>query len=1501
MAATQPTENAQLALPDIQDPLLSSLIEHIDHPVIIVDEDPKPLKMNASATNFLRATADPLCTRSLDHLLGSVSMATKIRRAIISGKPAVFEDVSLKSASGALPLQRTLKVTPVGSAASRRHALIFIVNDTGPKDALSQRDEMHAGLKVARDSARSGLWEWEPVTGRYRELGLWRAGLGYDLEQAFTTYDAILDRVHVEDRDRLQRAFGNVAGGTLDEFELTLRHRCKNGHYRWIICQGKTTERSRSGETVLVAGTYVDITELKNTQDALHESTSRLNFALESGRQGIWEWHPRTGTFSQSGCLRYFGDSELEVPIKSGQQLIELTHPEDRKKTQSALSSYLRGDTPIYSVEQRVRMWDGNYRTFLARGQAMERDDNGFITRMVGTHTDISDLKVHAQRLELALENGHQGMCEWRPVTDTVEFSDSWYALFGYDKGEINNIRHDVSGLVHPDDIKSLRPALINLLNGQDDDYVVQYRFKRKNGEYLWVMERSIVLERDVCGRATFVVGTYVDIDRQKAVEHELRESRHFLNMVLDTIPDHVYWKDTQSRYLGANRHCLISAGMSDVSEIAGRTDHELPRRKNAREYQENDREIMRTGKPSLHMEHGFVDANGTPRLFETNKAPLRDGSGTTIGVLGLSHEVTEQRRREKQLEKLAESITGSSAGRLLDGLAQGAVELADVASAFVATLDKDGCVATVVSTFPEDEALNGYSYDIKDTPCANAVEQDTCVYPDNVQSVFPTDRSLVDMGIVSYAGKRLLDQYGQAIGIFALLGTEPLQDPAHAQSVLDIVAVSASTELQREQREMALAQSEERYRKTYNNIPVMICTVDVADQITDVNNAWTQVTGFSAVESIETTLADYFSQDSQDLYLTLSQGNFDPRGVTDVTLDFICKDGLVIKLTYSAARTVSSEGVPVTITVLEDVTNQLLAEEQLRLAATAFETHEGLVIRDANRRILRVNTAFKNITGYDDCDVIGKSPANFKFGTAGIPEETEIWKSVNETGKWDGERMNYRADGSMFSAWQTITAVRDDSGDVTHYVENFTDVSELKEALADAERLALYDPLTELSNRRYLMEQLESSISLSRRHGATSALLFIDLDQFKNINDSLGHVVGDALLVQVAKRLTRLMRQEDTIARLGGDEFVVVLPELGKDAARCVDQARRVADKIHIELGKTYEVENHKLNITPTIGVTLFPEEGKTVEAILQEADSAMYSGKADGRNVTKFFHPRMQSAVQMRLSLERDLRTAADRGELSLNFQPQYDVNGEVFAAEGLLRWNHLARGFVSPGIFIPIAEESGLILEIGHWVFMQALDCLRRWERKNTLFFNHLAVNVSSRQFRSSSFVQEITRGLVSAGVPPERIVIEVTEGTLIENFEETARKMEELRNIGIRFSIDDFGVGYSSLSYLSRLPLDQLKIDRSFVANVINDPNDAVIAETIIGMGRNLKLQTIAEGVETEAQLNFLRDHGCDGFQGFLFSKPVPEADFLALERRWDEPVAERTPDSRKDAK
>jgi diguanylate cyclase (GGDEF)-like protein/PAS domain S-box-containing protein len=448
-------------------------------------------------------------------------------------------------------------------------------------------------------------------------------------------------------------------------------------------------------------------------------------------------------------------------------------------------------------------------------------------------------------------------------------------------------------------------------------------------------------------------------------------------------------------------------------------------------------------------------------------------------------------------------------------------------------------------------------------------------------------------------------------------------------------------------------------------------------------------------------------------------------------------------------------------------------------------------------------------------------------------------------------------------------------------------DISERKQANARIEYLAYFDALTDLPNRRLLLDRLEQSISRARRSGRYGSMLFLDLDRFKNINDSLGHPVGDALLSEVSRRLTQDLRIEDTVSRLGGDEFVLLLSDLDADRDQAAGFAQTVAEKIQQRLAEKYQINGHDLHITPSIGVAMFPsgmQGADTSDDILRHADTAMYRAKDDGRDTIRFFSEDMQKAADKRLAIEKELRHALERKEIHLYFQPQVDGRGIITGAETLVRWwNEQQQDFISPGTFIPIAEATGLILPIGEWILRTACEHLKRWQDQG-LDIYHLAVNVSPRQFRQANFIEQVATILHETGADPAMLGLELTEGMVIDNIADTITKMEGLKRLGVELSIDDFGTGYSSLAYLKKMPLDILKIDQSFVRDIETDASDAAIVDTIISMAQHLGLRVIAEGVETEFELNFLESKGCRFYQGFLFSKAVPEPEFSQLLER-----------------
>jgi len=559
--------------------------------------------------------------------------------------------------------------------------------------------------------------------------------------------------------------------------------------------------------------------------------------------------------------------------------------------------------------------------------------------------------------------------------------------------------------------------------------------------------------------------------------------------------------------------------------------------------------------------------------------------------------------------------------------------------------------------------------------------------------------------------------------------------------------------------------------------------------------------------------------------------------------------------------------------------------EAALRIAAIAFEIDEGMLVTDKHSVIIRVNQAFTRMTGYSADEAIGKTPALLlQSGRHNAAFYQAMWESVNHNHHWQGEIWNKRKNGEIYPEWLSISAVLGTNGTIVNYIGSFIDITERKQAENDIHQLAFYDPLSQLPNRRYLLNRLRQALSISARNQAGGALMFIDLDNFKTLNDTKGHDIGDLLLIEVAKRLQECIRDGDTVSRFGGDEFVLLLEGLSAEKAHAAVQARGVGEKILVALSQPYFLEGCELYSSSSMGITLFIDHAEKLDELLKQADTAMYEAKKSGRNALRFFDPVMQAELESRARLETGLREALRNQEFRLYYQMQVNHEGQIIGAEVLLRWFYPDVGLVSPLQFIPLAEETGLILPIGHWVLESACRQIKSWESDPHTRDLMLAVNVSGRQFRQTDFVAQVIEVIHQTGINPQSLKLELTESIVLDNVGDTIAKMQALKQAGVRFSMDDFGTGYSSLSYLTRLPLDQLKIDQSFVCNIGTRPTDAVIVQTIIGMANNLGMEVIAEGVETQAQCDFIMAAGCMRYQGYLFGKPVPIEQFEAQLRR-----------------
>jgi diguanylate cyclase (GGDEF)-like protein/PAS domain S-box-containing protein len=549
-----------------------------------------------------------------------------------------------------------------------------------------------------------------------------------------------------------------------------------------------------------------------------------------------------------------------------------------------------------------------------------------------------------------------------------------------------------------------------------------------------------------------------------------------------------------------------------------------------------------------------------------------------------------------------------------------------------------------------------------------------------------------------------------------------------------------------------------------------------------------------------------------------------------------------------------------------------------LRIAATAFESMEGRFVTDAGHIILRVNQAFTKITGHAAEDAIGRTCAFLESDHHDADFYAALRAQVATQGAWEGEHWSRRRNGELYPQWHMVTAVKDESGQITHHVHTFIDMTSRKQAEEAIEKLAFYDSLTGLPNRRLLLDRLRDATLGSSLSGRHAALLFIDLDNFKTLNDTLGHDVGDNLLQQVARQLSECVGPSDTVARLGGDEFVVILRELSSDRSEAVDQVSTLCTQLLSTLNRNYQIAQYSHHCTGSLGVTLFNHHQGPLDELLKQADLAMYQAKSAGRNTMRFFTPLMATQVQTRAALEVDLRQALQDGQFHLHFQVQVNGLGQPEGAEVLLRWQHPQRGDVPPLEFIALAEHTGLILPIGQWVLETACRELAQWARRPESAHLMLSVNVSARQLHHPDFVASVLSTLERTGAEPKRLRLELTESLLVDDAEAAIRKMAELRAVGVTFALDDFGTGYSSLAYLKRLPLDELKLDRSFVRDILVDANDAAIARMVLLLGESLGLRVVAEGVEEAEQREFLARLGCHVCQGYLFSRPLPIHEF-----------------------
>ncbi|MDO8989482.1 MAG: EAL domain-containing protein [Sideroxyarcus sp.] len=887
---------------------------------------------------------------------------------------------------------------------------------------------------------------------------------------------------------------------------------------------------------------------------------------------------------------------------------------------------------------------------------------------------------------------------------------------------------------------------------------------------------------------------------------------------------------------------------------------------------------------------------DGTLYTEEMTITPVYTESNTLTHFIAIKQNVSERKLHEQMqaarnamLEKIATNQPLRDI--LLDAILQ-LEELFPAMRASVLQVDMEtGClgqgIAPRLPAFYND-AINGVHPGPGVGSCGTAAHTGETVIVEDIQTheYWRDYRELAQRaGLAACTSVPFMNEAGAVLGTFAVYYPVPhLPSPVELELVVDFARMTGiavdkeHNKIKRAKAEALLRTSEANYRNLVESAPFPVVITDAENKtLVFTNRPALQLFESTAEQSKERKVVSFYANPSnrEKIIARLEAGEV----VRGEEVEFITATGKHIWTLMTAAN-IAFDGRPSHVAALVDVTLRKKAEEQLREAAAVMQnTHEGVVITDTTPRILAVNDAYTAITGYTREEVLGKDPSLLNSGRQDHSFYESMWDELSKNGYWQGEMWNRRKNGETYPQWMSISAVLDERRQPIRYIGVFSDISRLKESQSQLEFMAHHDPLTRLFNRSAVESRMEQELEQAERHQQQLSVLFIDLDRFKQVNDSFGHLIGDELLCNVAGRLRARLREGDTLGRLGGDEFVLLATPLQEKHDAAV-----IARDIIASLNEPFNLSTgHEVFIGASIGISLYPDNGSSVAELTRNADAAMYLAKENGRNQFSFYTPELNADARNKLEMENDLRRAVMHNELRLHYQAKVDIaSGSILGAEALVRWKKPDGTWVSPGEFIPIAEKSGVILTIGNWVIEQACVQIRDWMDAG-LPGICVAVNVSARQFRSGHLDKLVKEALEKYAVAPHQLELELTESMLMHEPERAIDTMHKLKKVGVKLSLDDFGTGYSNFGYLRRFPIDSLKIDQSFVRGVATRAEDAMIVDSIIGLAQRMKLHVIAEGVETADQLHYLRANHCDEIQGYYFSKPLPADEFARLLR------------------
>ncbi len=1328
-------------------------------------------------------------------------------------------------------------------------ALSVLLDRNGQQRELARQltEKTAQRLALATEAAAIGIWDWDLEHNEWSATPTYFTLLGDPIDTRFPSIENWLERVHPLDRDSVAALLHAVLAGETQEFHYEARFMHANGSERWLEVSGRTLAHDSQGRARRLMGARTDITERKEAQQARLQVLERVTNAFMSlDKEGrctyvnpkaaeifghepawfigkyFWDEYPQlVGLAFHQACERAMSEQK---PLEASTYFA----PEDRwfenhlYPSPDGLTLYFQDVSPRKRAEQALQASEAKYRQLF--------------------------------------ESNPQPM--WVYDTATLAFlvvNDAAVAHYGYSQAEFMGMT-----------IKDIRPAedlekLMDDVNQTSGTYkpASLWRHRRKDGSFIQVDITAHALA-DTDRRARLVIAHDVT-EREKALQ-ALRLSEENLSVTLQSIGDAVIATDALGHITRMNPAAERLTAWP-LPEALGQPLSHVFRIINAKSRQpalDPVQQVMRTGQVVGLANHtALLARDGQEYQIFDSAAPMRDTRNAIIGVVLVFSDVTEAYRVSEAL-----AVTHS--------LLERTSELARVGG-----WEMDLRTQTIQLS-KETVRLNGGEYGSE-----LSLEDSLKTYPEDIRAILiKAMEHTIETG-EDFALEIPRQVQGQSFWL-RTQGSAVIEDG-------QVVKIQgASQDITRQKlAELALQDSEARFRHLVEWMPEAMA-VHRDGILLYLNAAAVRLFGASSQEQLVGTSALDRVHPLEREQIAQRHERIRQLGGSAPLIDsrFLQLDGTVVEVQIQAVQ-ILLDGAPAIQAVIRDVSASKrlerlanAAQQELNQAAQHTQTilnnlMDGVITIDSQGLVESINQAACTLFGYTLEEVLGHNiamltPEPHRNQHDGYLMRYATTRKAHILGRL-AEVEGQRKDGSLFPMSLQISEVV--NGDATIFIGIVRDITQHRQDIEEIRRLAFYDALTGLPNRRLLMDRLRQALHTSSRSARHGALMFLDLDHFKQLNDTQGHDLGDVLLQQVASRIQGCARVGDSLARLGGDEFVVLLENLSTHATEAASQAEAVAHKILQSFQEAFDLKGHAHNSTTSIGIVVFKGEHDAMDELLKKADLAMYQAKAAGRNTVRFFDPAMQAAVAARDALEKDLRESLEKQDFTVHYQIQVDEAGSPTGAEALVRWNHPIQGMVSPAHFIPLAEETGLIQPLGQWVLETACAQLVAWANADETAHWTVSVNVSALQFALSDYVQTVITALQKTGANPRLLKLELTESMLASDVDDVVAKMRDLKSHGVSLSLDDFGTGYSSLAYLKRLPLDQIKIDQSFVRNVLSDASDAAIARTILALGRSLGLQVMAEGVETVEQRNFLASIGCRSYQGYYFGRPAPADSLL----------------------